>query len=61
MMMMNKILKMKWLVVISCLSGTMKVKKPEKRKSQMNLKTPIKLRDSFEDAYNIVKGRARRD
>jgi len=62
MMMMNKTNKTKWLVVISYLSGTMKGKRPEKKRFQMNWKIPIKLRDFFEIGmkpftYNIEKGR----
>jgi hypothetical protein len=62
MMMMTKISKTKWLVVISCLLEIMKERKPEKKKSQMNLKTQIKLRDFFEKknqrvTYNIEKAK----
>jgi len=62
MMMMNKTNKTKWLVVISYLSGTMKGKRPEKKRFQMNWKIQIKLRDFFEIGmkpvtYNIEKGR----
>lgn len=44
MTMMSKTSKMKWLVVISCLSGTTREKRQGKKKYQMNSKTQIKLR-----------------